>query len=68
MVLIVVLDSPALESINPAEGWTHGGATLIVVGDNFFQGIEIGFDRTLVPTDVSVRLYNFMQFDRTLVS
>ena len=47
------LDSPLLESINPAEGWTHGGATAIVVGDHFFPDIEIGFDNVLVHADVS---------------
>ena len=49
--------SPIIETINPAEGWTSGGATVIIVGDNFFEEIEVGFDGILVHTEV-IKLRN----------
>ena len=45
-----------IEAINPAEGWTTGGATVVIVGDNFYDGIQVGFEGALVHTEVSTVL------------
>lgn len=45
--------TPTIETISPAEGWTQGGDTVIIIGDNFFPGIEVGFEGVVVRADVS---------------
>ena len=58
------LATPIIEAINPAEGWTTGGATVVIVGDNFFEGIDVGFDGSLVHTEVTSTglCMNFLYF------
>uniref|UniRef100_A0A3Q2QNY5 Transcription factor COE3-like n=1 Tax=Fundulus heteroclitus TaxID=8078 RepID=A0A3Q2QNY5_FUNHE len=31
--------TPCIKAISPSEGWTTGGATVILIGDNFFDGL-----------------------------
>ncbi|XP_058419057.1 transcription factor COE4 isoform X3 [Diceros bicornis minor] len=33
--------TPCIKAISPGEGWTTGGATVIVIGDNFFDGLQL---------------------------
>jgi hypothetical protein len=33
--------TPAIRAVLPAEGWTSGGQAVVVVGDNFFDGIQV---------------------------
>ncbi|NXT87524.1 COE3 factor, partial [Anhinga rufa] len=33
--------TPCIKAISPSEGWTTGGATVIVIGDNFFDGLQV---------------------------
>ncbi|NXR06480.1 COE3 factor, partial [Semnornis frantzii] len=39
-------------SISPSEGWTTGGATVIVIGDNFFDGLQVVFGTMLVWSEL----------------
>ena len=32
---------PVIKAISPSEGWTTGGSTVIIIGDNFFDGIQV---------------------------
>ena len=32
---------PCIKAISPSEGWTTGGSTVIIVGDNFFDGLQV---------------------------
>lgn len=41
---------PTIKSIIPSEGWTTGGSQVIVIGDNFFEGLQIIFGTYLVWT------------------
>jgi len=34
---------PKIHAISPSEGWTMGGQTIIIVGDNFYQGLQVIF-------------------------
>nr|XP_040130073.1 transcription factor COE4 isoform X3 [Ictidomys tridecemlineatus] len=40
--------TPCIKAISPGEGWTTGGATVIVIGDNFFDGLQVVFGNVLV--------------------
>ena len=33
---------PCIKAISPSEGWTTGGSTVIIIGDNFFDGLQVG--------------------------
>ncbi|KAG7264165.1 hypothetical protein CRUP_014990 [Coryphaenoides rupestris] len=40
--------TPSIKAISPSEGWTTGGATVIIIGDNFFDGLQVIFGTMLV--------------------
>ncbi|TRY56301.1 hypothetical protein DNTS_030549, partial [Danionella cerebrum] len=40
--------TPCIKAISPSEGWTTGGAMVIVIGDNFFDGLQVVFGSMLV--------------------
>ncbi|KTF94206.1 hypothetical protein cypCar_00013802 [Cyprinus carpio] len=40
--------TPCIKAISPSEGWTTGGATVIIIGDNFFDGLQVIFGTMLV--------------------
>lgn len=44
--------TPCIKAISPSEGWTSGGATVIIVGDNFFDGVQVVFGTMLVWSEV----------------
>lgn len=48
--------TPCIKAISPSEGWTTGGATVIIVGDNFFDGLQVVFGTLLVWSEVSASL------------
>lgn len=45
--------TPCIKAISPSEGWTAGGSTVIIVGDNFFDGLQVVFGTMLVWSEVS---------------
>lgn len=45
--------APCIKAISPSEGWTTGGATVIIIGDNFFDGLQVIFGTMLVWSEVS---------------
>lgn len=45
--------TPCIKAISPSEGWTTGGATVILIGDNFFDGLQVVFGTMLVWSEVS---------------
>lgn len=49
--------TPCIKAISPSEGWTTGGATVILIGDNFFDGLQVVFGTMLVWSEVSSNLY-----------
>lgn len=47
--------TPCIKAISPSEGWTTGGAQVIIVGDNFFDGLQVVFGTMLVWSEVRQR-------------
>lgn len=56
--------TPSIKAISPSEGWTTGGATVIIIGDNFFDGLQVIFGTMLVWSEVSFHLV-FRKHKRT---
>ncbi|EHB04281.1 Transcription factor COE4 [Heterocephalus glaber] len=44
--------TPCIKAISPGEGWTTGGATVIVIGENFFDGLQVVFGNMLVWSEL----------------
>jgi early B-cell factor len=44
--------TPCIKAIQPSEGWTQGGSTVIIIGDNFFDGLQVVFGTTLVWSEL----------------
>uniref|UniRef100_A0A1I8JJA6 IPT/TIG domain-containing protein n=1 Tax=Macrostomum lignano TaxID=282301 RepID=A0A1I8JJA6_9PLAT len=40
--------APSIKAICPSEGWTSGGSTVIIIGENFFDGLQVVFGTMLV--------------------
>jgi len=45
--------TPTIKAICPNEGWTTGGTTVIIIGDNFFDGLQVVFGSMLVWSEVT---------------
>lgn len=50
--------TPCIKAISPSEGWTTGGATVILIGDNFFDGLQVVFGTMLVWSEVILLITN----------
>ena len=46
--------TPCIKAISPTEGWTTGGTGVIIVGDNFFDGLQVVFGTMLVWSEVGL--------------
>ncbi|XP_033611511.1 transcription factor collier isoform X3 [Cryptotermes secundus] len=44
--------TPCIKAISPSEGWTSGGSTVIIIGDNFFDGLQVVFGTMLVWSEL----------------
>jgi hypothetical protein len=33
-----------VKAVTPSEGWTQGGQTVIIIGENFFDGLQVKKD------------------------
>ncbi|KAG2469262.1 transcription factor COE2 isoform X1 [Polypterus senegalus] len=44
--------TPCIKAISPSEGWTTGGAMVIVIGENFFDGLQVVFGTMLVWSEL----------------
>lgn len=43
---------PCIKAISPSEGWTTGGASVIIIGEQFFNGLDVVFGSILVWSEV----------------
>ncbi|XP_075324046.1 transcription factor COE2 isoform X10 [Odontesthes bonariensis] len=50
--LLSSLATPCIKAISPSEGWTTGGAMVIVIGENFFDGLQVVFGSMLVWSEL----------------
>ncbi|XP_057305667.1 transcription factor coe2-like isoform X1 [Hydractinia symbiolongicarpus] len=39
---------PLVKALIPSEGWTSGGSQVIIIGENFFEGLQVIFGNCLV--------------------
>ena len=39
---------PQVKALSPSEGWTSGGQTIVIIGENFFDGLQVIVNNFLV--------------------
>ncbi|XP_061658529.1 transcription factor COE1-like isoform X2 [Syngnathoides biaculeatus] len=44
--------SPCIKAVSPGEGWTTGGAAVIVIGENFFEGLQVIFGSAMAWSEL----------------
>lgn len=44
--------TPCIKAVLPSEGWTTGNTQVIIVGDNFFDGLHVVFGTMLAWSEV----------------
>ena len=47
---------PCIKAISPSEGWTTGGSTVIIIGDNFFDGLQVLIITIIVSSIITIIL------------
>ena len=52
MLVVLFAATPTIKAICPSEGWTSGGTSIIVIGDHFFDGVQVVFGSMLVWSEV----------------
>ena len=45
--------TPQIKAVCPSEGWTTGGQTVILIGENFFDGLQVVFGNMVVWSEVN---------------
>ncbi|XP_017494383.1 PREDICTED: transcription factor COE3-like, partial [Rhagoletis zephyria] len=40
--------APCIKALSPSEGWTSGGTSVVLLGDNFFDGLQVVFGNVTV--------------------
>lgn len=54
VVSFLVAATPIIKSICPSEGWLQGGGQVIIIGDNFFEGLQVVVHNNVVWSEVRV--------------
>ena len=49
---------PCIKAISPSEGWTTGGSTVIIIGDNFFDGLQVLIITIIITIIISIILHS----------
>ena len=48
---------PCIKAISPSEGWTTGGSTVIIIGDNFFDGLQVLYQMKPKTSKIIMKLF-----------
>ena len=43
---------PIIKAVSPGEGWVTGGSSVVIVGDGFFEGVQVIFGNNIVYAEV----------------
>jgi hypothetical protein len=50
-----LIPTPVIKHIQPNEGWVVGGQVVLILGDNFFDGLQVMFNTMVVYSEVCLR-------------
>lgn len=44
--------TPVIKAVSPTDGWVQGGQTVIIIGEHFFDGLQVYFGTTPVWSEL----------------
>ncbi len=47
-----LIPTPVIKHIQPNEGWVIGGQVVLILGENFFDGLQVMFNTMVVYSEV----------------
>ena len=47
---------PVIKAVSPSEGCVTGGSSVIIVGDGFFDGVQVVFGNNVVYAEVKIKI------------
>ena len=47
-----LIPTPVIKHIQPNEGWIVGGQAVLILGENFFDGLQVMFNTMIVYSEV----------------
>ena len=50
---------PVIKAVSPSEGCVTGGSSVIIVGDGFFDGVQVVFGNNVVYAEVKLSKFSF---------
>jgi early B-cell factor len=52
-----LIPTPVIKHIQPNEGWLVGGQVVLILGENFFDGLQVMFNTMVVYSEVCFRRF-----------
>ena len=52
MLMYCFTAHPTIKAICPNEGWATGGTNVVIIGENFFDGLQVVFGSLIVWSEV----------------
>jgi early B-cell factor len=52
-----LIPTPVIKHIQPNEGWLVGGQVVLILGENFFDGLQVMFNTMVVYSEVGFRKF-----------
>jgi len=62
-----LIPTPIIKHIQPNEGWTIGGQVVLILGENFFDGLQVMFNTMVVYSEVRTGKFVFIQHENNFV-
>ncbi len=59
LILESLIPTPVIKHIQPNEGWIVGGQVVLILGENFFDGLQVMFNTMLVYSEVCLEIFPF---------
>ena len=53
---------PIIKAVSPSEGWVTGGSSVVIVGDGFFEGVQVIFGNSIVYAEVMIYFGSYLEF------
>ena len=51
--MLISDETPRIRALCPEEGWITGYTSVVIIGDNFYEGLQVAFGNVYVWSEVS---------------
>lgn len=60
-----LIPTPVVKHIQPNEGWVVGGQVVLILGENFFDGLQVMFNNMVVYSEVRLIRSLYPGYEKT---